>query len=578
MILSATDKASRIIDGVTRRAEARIGNMSKLGDRAFDFGRKSGAAGILGAGLLAIPLKAAADMEKLNISLKTSFQGNEAAATAAFTKINKFASTTPYEVGEVTTAFIKLKNMGLDPGEEALTAYGNTASAMGKDLNEMIEAVADAATGEFERLKEFGIKAKSEGDKVTFTFQGVKTTVGKNAKEVEQYLKYIGNVKFAGGIEAQSKSVYGQLSTLKDGVVMAAAKIGNVMIPKLKELFAKISPVIDKVAKWVEKNPQLTGTILKVVAGATALSFAVSALSFAFGGVFKAISAVMWISNVYQKLMLLMKAAQMAYTFTLLSTGSGFAAVSAGLKAMNIGFLTSPIFWGIAILVGIVLLIMKYWTPIKAFFGNLWEGIKNVFNAGLAWFKKWGLLFLGPIGWIIKYWDNIVGFFKNLWPKIKAIFMKALEYYLYLPKKFLSIGSEIVMGLWNGIKAKASALFDFVKGIGTKIANVFKSVLGISSPSKVFMQFGADITEGAAKGIQKGSPKATAAVGNMGKGMTPTPGGRSGGVSGGLTVHFSPTITGGGNAQDIAAEVKKLIPQLMKEIQSTLDRKARVSY
>ena len=35
---------------------------------------------------------------------------------------------------------------------------------MGKDLSQMIEAVADATTGEFERLKEFGIKAGKEGD------------------------------------------------------------------------------------------------------------------------------------------------------------------------------------------------------------------------------------------------------------------------------------------------------------------------------------------------------------------------------------------------------------------------------
>ena len=51
------------------------------------------------------------------------------------------------------------------------------------------EAVADAAVGEFERLKEFGIKAKSEGDKVTFLFKGVSTTVGKNAAEIETFLQ-----------------------------------------------------------------------------------------------------------------------------------------------------------------------------------------------------------------------------------------------------------------------------------------------------------------------------------------------------------------------------------------------------
>jgi uncharacterized membrane protein YqgA involved in biofilm formation len=43
-------------------------------------------------------------------------------------------------------AFIKLKALGLQPSKEALTSYGNTATAMGKSLDQMIEAVADAST------------------------------------------------------------------------------------------------------------------------------------------------------------------------------------------------------------------------------------------------------------------------------------------------------------------------------------------------------------------------------------------------------------------------------------------------
>ena len=595
LVLTAADRASRIINDLTRNAERRIQNMSKLGDQAFGVGRTAGATGLALAGALALPLKAAADMEAMNVSLRTSFQGNEKAAAQAFNLINKFAAQTPYGLEEVMTGFIKLKNMGLDPSTEALTAYGNTASAMGKSLNDMVEAVADAATGEFERLKEFGIKASSEGDKVTFMFQGVKTTVGKNSQEIEQYLKYVGNVKFAGGIEAQSKTVNGMMSTLRDGVIMAASKIGTTLLPQVKELMNRITPVIDRISAWVEKNPQLTATILKIVAAAAALSLTVSVLAFTFGGVFKAISAVMWISKTYKSLMSLMKAGQMAYTFALLSTGSGFAAVQAGLKAMNLGFLTSPIFWGIAILVGAIYLIYKYWEPIKKFFANVWEGIKIAFSAFIDWVKKWGLLFLGPIGLIIKYWSQITGFFADLWPKVKQIFAKALEWFLFLPRTFLKLGSDIINGIWNGIKQRATMLFEFVKGVGKKVADTFKNVLGIASPSKVFMDYGVNITEGAKKGIEKGSPALTGASKSMGVGIKPAGGGRSsagggGGIrpsgggrssaggGGGITVNFAPVISGGGNGQEIAAQLKSLIPQLVREIESAMQRKQRLSY
>lgn len=550
LLLTAKDEATRIIAAAAAR-QRQIMAMSERGDRAFGAGRSAGMIGLGIAGALALPLKAAADMESMNIALQTSFQGNQKEAKAAFDAINKFAAKTPYGLEEVMTGFIKLKNMGLDPSEEALTAYGNTASAMGKSLNDMVEAVADAATGEFERLKEFGIKAKSEGDNVTFMFQGVKTTVGKNAKEIEQYLKYVGNVKFAGGIEAQSKSVKGMLSTLRDGVVMTASKIGTTMLPRLKELMNQVTPVVDRIANWVSKNPGLTEGILKAAAGAMALSFAISAAAFAFGGVFKVISAGMAIMNGYRTLMITVTAVQNAMAFSALAGGTSMQILTAALKAANLAFLTSPIFWIVAAIAVSAFLIIKYWEPIKNFFSKLWVGIKVIFWKAIDFIKEWGLLFLGPIGWVIKAWQLV-------------------------PNKFKNIGADIISGLWNGIKSKAMALFDFVKGIGKGIATAFKTVLGIASPSKVFMDYGVNITEGAHNGIKKGESKVVGASKGMGSSIKPTASGRGGGGNSSVTVNFAPVINGGSG--DVAMQVKALIPELIRQIESQTQRKARLAY
>lgn len=550
LLLTAKDEATRIIAAAAAR-QRQIMAMSERGDRAFGAGRSAGMIGLGIAGSLALPLKAAADMESMNIALQTSFQGNQKEAKAAFDAINKFAAKTPYGLEEVMTGFIKLKNMGLDPSEEALTAYGNTASAMGKSLNDMVEAVADAATGEFERLKEFGIKAKSEGDNVTFMFQGVKTTVGKNAKEIEQYLKYVGNVKFAGGIEAQSKSVKGMLSTLRDGVVMTASKIGTTMLPRLKELMNQVTPVVDRIANWVSKNPGLTEGILKVAAGAMALSFAISAAAFAFGGIFKVISAGMAIINGYRTLMITVTAVQNAMAFSALAGGTSTQILTAALKAANLAFLTSPIFWIVAAIAVSAFLIIKYWEPIKNFFSKLWVGIKAVFWKAIDFIKEWGLLFLGPIGWVIKAWQLV-------------------------PNKFKNIGADIINGLWNGIKSKAMALFDFVKGIGKGIATAFKTVLGIASPSKVFMDYGVNIAEGAHNGIKKGESKVVGASKGMGSSIKPTASGRVGGGGSSVTVNFAPVINGGSG--DVASQVKALIPELIRQIENQTQRKARLAY
>lgn len=142
--------------------------------------------------------------------------GSAEKAKVAFEAVQDFASTTPFSVGEATNAFIKLVNLGLTPSEQALRSYGNTASSMGKSLQDMIEAVADAATNEFERLKEFGIKASKQGDQVTFTFQGVKTTVAATAAEIEKFLIGIGEKQFAGAMAEQAKTLTGVLSNLGD--------------------------------------------------------------------------------------------------------------------------------------------------------------------------------------------------------------------------------------------------------------------------------------------------------------------------------------------------------------------------
>ena len=290
------DKSGAKLRAVTGNMETNLKSFrsraNAVASKAFDFGKAAGAVGLgLGATLVA-PIKAAADMQKMNIALRSSFQGNKAQADEAFKTITDFAAKTPYAMEEALGGFLKLKNLGMDPSMKAMESYGNTASAMGKSLDQMVEAVADASMGEFERLKEFGIKASTHGNKVEFTFGKTKTVVGKNAKEIQAYIKSIGDKNFAGAMEEQSKSIYGQWSTLTDNMKMSMAKVGEKLIPILNDLFDKVGPIIDKVAKWIEKNPELTGTIVKVVAGAAVLSLGISALSFTFGGLVKGLVAV----------------------------------------------------------------------------------------------------------------------------------------------------------------------------------------------------------------------------------------------------------------------------------------------
>lgn len=153
--------------------------------------------------------------QDLQAQLKTA-TGSLANAGVAFEALQKFAATTPYALDQSTQAFVRLVNYGLTPSERALRSYGNTSSAMGKEFMDMIEAVADATTGEFERLKEFGIKASKDGERITFTFRGVKTEVANTAQAIEDYLIRLGEVNFGNAMSDRMATLGGAISNMGD--------------------------------------------------------------------------------------------------------------------------------------------------------------------------------------------------------------------------------------------------------------------------------------------------------------------------------------------------------------------------
>ena len=232
-LLAGLDKAEGKIDKFSKRSS---NSFKRVNKSALKIAAAFAVIGIAANRLSGVIIK----FEKLEASLKT-VTGSAEKAEKAFSQIKQFAATTPFQLDEVVASFIKLKALGLDPSEAALRSYGNTASAMGKSLNQMIEAVADATTGEFERLKEFGIKSRSQGKDVAFTFQGITTTVRKNAKEITKFLQSIGDVNFAGAMEEQAKTLGVATSNMGDAFDKLAVTIGKAGVG---DLFRDITLVI----------------------------------------------------------------------------------------------------------------------------------------------------------------------------------------------------------------------------------------------------------------------------------------------------------------------------------------------
>lgn len=155
------------------------------------------------------------EFDVLNTQLVTA-TGSAENAKIAFAAIQDFAAETPYDLQQVTAAFISLVNRGFTPSIEAMTAYGDMASATGFELSQMILAIGGAVTGEYEALKKFGVTTKKQGDQVTFTFRGISETVGNTTKEIEQYFQRLSNQNFAGGMKRLSETLHGLFSNIGD--------------------------------------------------------------------------------------------------------------------------------------------------------------------------------------------------------------------------------------------------------------------------------------------------------------------------------------------------------------------------
>ncbi|KRP97485.1 hypothetical protein TX25_06160 [Pseudomonas lactis] len=168
-------------------------------------------------------------------------------------------------------------------------------------------------------------------------------------------------------------------------------------------------------------------------------------------------------------------------------------------------------------LIGVTSLLLNF-SPVGMFY-RAFAGVMSYFGVELPGkFSEFGGLILGRLAEGITntaVWNEIkAGFSGGLLGIAELIlnfspidlfynaFAGVMSYFgIELPGKFTEFGGMLVTGLVNGISNMAGSLKDSVVGIGSSVKGWFTETLGIQSPSRVFMGYGANISEGAALGI-----------------------------------------------------------------------------
>ena len=101
--------------------------------------------------------------------------------------------------------------------------------------------------------------------------------------------------KYAGAVHKEFTSV--QKSTMSQirkewvGFQIAVVDFGTAALPVIKDLIKDTKDVLGVVGPWIKQNPDLAAGLFKAAAGAAALSFAISGISFVVGSGFKAYAA-----------------------------------------------------------------------------------------------------------------------------------------------------------------------------------------------------------------------------------------------------------------------------------------------
>lgn len=193
-------------------------------------------------------------MDNLNVTF-TTMLGSQRKATALMGDLTKFAAETPFELKDLAAAASSMLAVGKAGSEiiPMLKKLGDAAAGSTDGfaaLPRIVRAVSQAIgkgklqTEEMNQLAEAGIPAWGAlAKEMKMSQSAVMALAAKGKlgmKEIGMLVDGLGN-KYAGLAEKQSKSFSGMMSTLKDNVALAMAKITRPIYDKMTAVMAQIA-------------------------------------------------------------------------------------------------------------------------------------------------------------------------------------------------------------------------------------------------------------------------------------------------------------------------------------------------
>jgi len=456
--------------------------------------------------------------------MRTAFKMSQSEVTTLADKINYLGNNTPAAAKGIMDIVQRIGPLGEVGGfaSGSIAALGATIRGMGvaeevaatgiKNMMLALVAGESATKGQHNAYIELGMDAKKVAQDMQKDAEGTTLSVLKAISKMDKYKQAamlkelfgseslgsisplltnmkalednLGKVadkqKYAGSMEkeyaARAATTANNIQLAKNQMAALGITIGNVLLPGVNSMIGSFNTVMSKVQAWAQANPVLAGTLTKIAVGAIAIVGGLSALSIGLITIFGPMMMV----------------------------GRAFGAVALAAKGMSMALLTNPITWIVLAIAGAAFLIYKNWAPISAFFVGIWNTIKTAFNGGIK-----------GISALIINWSPIGLFY--------SAFAKVLSWFgIDLPAKFTGFGAMILEGLKNGILSKVNAVKDAITGAVSGVIDKARGILGIHSPSRVFMGIGGYTMQGMANGISNANGLPIAATSTATQGVVNT--------------------------------------------------------
>lgn len=285
IIVDAQDRTKRGLDRVNRSLGGIKVDVDKLSGSLRTMGKYGAVAfGALSAASAKL-IKNSADSLQIEESYRRM---TEQAGISADELLKQLQRTSAGTVSATDLMLASNRAMALGVGEdmETVTQLMEIARLKGRSLGlTTTQAFNDIVTGIGRGspliLDNLGITIKlGEAQQMYADKLGVTVAELTDAQKKQSLLNAVmteGNKEVAEAGELQVSAAE-KLQTAKAQFADAADTIGRTLIPAATKLLEAITPIIEKVAKWVEKNPELTATLFKVALGGAAVLTALGAI------------------------------------------------------------------------------------------------------------------------------------------------------------------------------------------------------------------------------------------------------------------------------------------------------------